>query len=766
MLIQLVYSLLYPFYSHRSNVLFPSRSHQEGKCILRSHRILLSSFAQSNDYLPLFPYTQGPLAKVWLAATIGETRISKSFAASVKIPTLCVHIERPAAPFALRLSASLMLGVVRIYSRKSSILVSDLTKILSLLSQSRCQSRLHGQTQDHLHDPPNRTLSTHSNISAKRTRSFEPHQQNNLPEHATIANQEAITISVPPAKRRKFADGAAALQTFSESSLWRPDLASSSPEDVLTAMGLFLPTVTVPRHGEHVATASALRLTSQSSPPSITHAAGSARRHEQSVLSVPWSDMRRAAFRAREEDIMLKESCLDNVFVGDPIYVQLSSDDQPTSGESMDTPGPVRRLFHDNITPDTRSIDRIPPSHLHTSTHGRALDNFVSDEAWDANNQRNPDDRDSQYDFFTPLDLEPLQIADFPALTSRQPALAPDSTELLRGVPTSASNQLLNAHAGLPVPADASTPFVPPHPDVLPNKNSPSTPSSGARMSVRALVSPSTVASPVSADEALAPVLRPELSDRNRNKVPNGKTKRSVRRVPMDLRTEFDPEEFRATLLDPSDTLLPAGQPRTKGRRGQRGPRLLENIMWQTPSLIGRFAPEVADVWHQVTGDGWNSPTSSAQSPQTRSPVQVAVNTFDDINTVNDTDTLGDVLLGGPAESHVHQDTHQNSIAVEGTQEKGEGLSINRSGSPEMMREVRSDEANRSIPSVSGGGRSGSQSVPSDTRSDKNERDRLFDIVRIDLTLFYVLSTGICCNLNGLTGQLYLYMRIFTDHGG
>lgn len=69
---------------------------------------------------------RGSLAKVWLAATRGKSRISRAYALSVPIDSLCSQIEDHGIPLALRLKAQLLLGVVRIYEKKCSVVVSDL----------------------------------------------------------------------------------------------------------------------------------------------------------------------------------------------------------------------------------------------------------------------------------------------------------------------------------------------------------------------------------------------------------------------------------------------------------------------------------------------------------------------------------------------------------------------------------------------------------------------------------------------------------------
>ncbi|CAJ0651696.1 13334_t:CDS:2, partial [Entrophospora sp. SA101] len=73
---------------------------------------------------------KGPLAKVWLAAH-WERKLSKTQFLQTNIQTSVGAIlggDQP--PMALRLSGQLLLGVVRIYSRKAKYLLEDCTEAL------------------------------------------------------------------------------------------------------------------------------------------------------------------------------------------------------------------------------------------------------------------------------------------------------------------------------------------------------------------------------------------------------------------------------------------------------------------------------------------------------------------------------------------------------------------------------------------------------------------------------------------------------------
>lgn len=72
----------------------------------------------------------GPLARVWLAANI-ERKLTKQNILQSNIES-SVHtiIDTNQAPIALRLSGQLLLGVVRIYSRKARYLLDDCNEAL------------------------------------------------------------------------------------------------------------------------------------------------------------------------------------------------------------------------------------------------------------------------------------------------------------------------------------------------------------------------------------------------------------------------------------------------------------------------------------------------------------------------------------------------------------------------------------------------------------------------------------------------------------
>jgi len=68
---------------------------------------------------------KGPLGKIWLAAHWGDKKISRPQIFATDITSSVDSIVNPAVPLALRVSGHLLLGVVRIYSRKVRYLMND-----------------------------------------------------------------------------------------------------------------------------------------------------------------------------------------------------------------------------------------------------------------------------------------------------------------------------------------------------------------------------------------------------------------------------------------------------------------------------------------------------------------------------------------------------------------------------------------------------------------------------------------------------------------
>lgn len=598
-----------------------------------------------------------------------------------------------------------MLGVVRIYSRKSSVLLAGLAKIISMLSQSRSQSPFTN------HHPSSNRLTTHSSTntnSSKRPRDTDHAPQISLLQHHSSAHPDAITISQPSAKRRRTMRTTTSLaipnQTFSEHSDWCP--IATSPNDVLAAVTLLFPTVSVPQNGDQVVTGPhgvplilpRSQQPSQSdaySPPSVSH-------HERSVQSVPWSDARRAAFHAREEDIMLREPRLDDFLVEDPLHLLPSSGAQNVPTRFNDTPGPVRRLFYDSATSNENPVEQDSPTRGPPSVDAFEAEDRPIGLAQQLENST------LRHDPFLPLDLEPLQLSHFPTLITHRSNRQESSPKSHDDVPLSFQNQ----QPSDPVGDMSVTPMSPGHES---NQNNPTLPVNTTWASAR--ISPSVVTSPGSV-EAM-PLESEPGAQTSQGKKSEKKIKRA-KGVIMDAKPEFDSSEFRALMLDPSDIVIPDGHIRPKGRRGQRT-QPWEQMLWQTPSLIRRFAPEVVDIWRQVTDDGWGSPAISTPSSSENASGHARMGEQEWARgTIADAGTEHDYVEITQAQLDVNA---QNVATGNGT------WSITKqSSSSERMREGNNDEA-RSAPSVSAGVRSGSLSVPSVTLSGGNERDRLFDMV-------------------------------------
>ncbi|MQL92836.1 hypothetical protein Taro_025471, partial [Colocasia esculenta] len=81
-------------------------------------------------YSHTFLAKKGPLGTVWIAAHL-QHKLRKSHVAVTDISSTVDCIMFPEVPIALRLSGHLLLGVVRIYSKKVDYLYHDCNEVLS-----------------------------------------------------------------------------------------------------------------------------------------------------------------------------------------------------------------------------------------------------------------------------------------------------------------------------------------------------------------------------------------------------------------------------------------------------------------------------------------------------------------------------------------------------------------------------------------------------------------------------------------------------------
>ncbi|KAI4333173.1 hypothetical protein L6164_018011 [Bauhinia variegata] len=86
-------------------------------------------------YSQTFLARKGPLGTVWCAAHL-QHRLKKSHYTSTDIPSTVDRIMFPEVPIALRMSGHLLLGVVRIYSKKVDYLFQDCNVVLTGLTKA------------------------------------------------------------------------------------------------------------------------------------------------------------------------------------------------------------------------------------------------------------------------------------------------------------------------------------------------------------------------------------------------------------------------------------------------------------------------------------------------------------------------------------------------------------------------------------------------------------------------------------------------------
>lgn len=96
----------------------------------------------------------GPLARVWLSANL-ERKLSKQHILQSNLTESVEQIITPSqAPMALRLTGQLLLGVVRIYSRKARYLLDDCNEALMKIKMVCTQPGKCAMTLTNIFDRP------------------------------------------------------------------------------------------------------------------------------------------------------------------------------------------------------------------------------------------------------------------------------------------------------------------------------------------------------------------------------------------------------------------------------------------------------------------------------------------------------------------------------------------------------------------------------------------------------------------------------------
>jgi hypothetical protein len=96
----------------------------------------------------------GPLARVWLASNMERKLTKKDCLSSNLEHSIEVMVDGASAPMALRLSGQLLLGVVRIYSRKARYLLDDCNEaLLKIKMVSIAEQKSHISSRPYLQCP-------------------------------------------------------------------------------------------------------------------------------------------------------------------------------------------------------------------------------------------------------------------------------------------------------------------------------------------------------------------------------------------------------------------------------------------------------------------------------------------------------------------------------------------------------------------------------------------------------------------------------------
>lgn len=316
---------------------------------------------------------QGPLGKVWVAATLGESRISKSFAVNAQITIICKNIEQPPAPFALRLSSALLLGVVRVFNRKSSIILADANSVMQTLMRYKLgHNTTTTTTKRKSHGKSNATNA--NRISLNDADNIARFDRITIPvskkrKTAIVANKKLIANAITIGQTTNNLGDQPSPATITIDSF---SYGGSGEIDVLAAMETVFPTLLIPN---------------DANPLPIALSTGS----QQNRSSVT----RRLSFMARDQDITLSNP---SIHVGGA-PIELSDQELQLSFHS--NPASNHDLSQDAWMPGFTSDDQLAlQANIHQSPDGNQM------------SPANPHDD---------VSLEPLQIAPLEIMPVDQP---------------------------------------------------------------------------------------------------------------------------------------------------------------------------------------------------------------------------------------------------------------------------------------------------------------------------------------------------------
>ncbi|KAL2330871.1 hypothetical protein Fmac_018452 [Flemingia macrophylla] len=143
-------------------------------------------------YSQTFLARKGPLSTVWIAAHLHH-RLKKSHYTTTDIPSTVMRIMDPGVPIALRMSGHLLLGVVRIYSKKVDYLFQDCKD--ALVGLHKAFDNLQTTHQDEARPAPfeSVTLPETFDLDAQNIDDYLDH---NGAEDLHLKNLEDITLTV------------------------------------------------------------------------------------------------------------------------------------------------------------------------------------------------------------------------------------------------------------------------------------------------------------------------------------------------------------------------------------------------------------------------------------------------------------------------------------------------------------------------------------------------------------------------------------------
>lgn len=583
-----------------------------------------------------------------------------------------------------------MLGVVRVYSRKSNIMLSDVNAILVMLSKhlgTKESTRNHKRPHD-----------------AQQTQAGQRNTDNiTLSGDKGIASYDAITLPATKRRRRGISDDKIPWDGITNSGVPEPDFSQWIPTlrqnelDVFVAMDTIFPSTLVPQNAE-------LPLEFAETPDSSLNRSSS-----------------RQYFHAREEDITLNPT--GDIFENASVS-RLTSFPKRIPGKHT----VARTLFHPENS-DEREQKEIVPSYQNIPDEEVPMA-FRDD--WYPSEPTNL--QGIQLTPFQPRTTGSLSSPDESGSRERKLYERTDGSFSLKYELDQGSLTKKSVRKPSSVRRDNNDKLIR---EVLPCDRQ-------DMSDERCNVTEGEIANAHEGEQAMG-----DADDIDARSLKRPRKK--LTKVIFDDKTEISTQDFRTFLHDTTDIVLGPREKRVRAIRPGRNQRKINFLALEPPSFVREFSKDLHHCWEELVERQIATKHKTEEHQRPNIPSTENLTNFisqqdrvpnlangtradagDDEIFPGDQNILNDIGNGSPLIDPVRGGGNGDTPFLKTGSVAQLGAGEQDSSSEEKMRALDDRDGAISVPSVSITGRSGSLSGPSATRSGEqreNLRDRLFDVV-------------------------------------